>query len=495
MGEHLNIIARLTSVMAAAALLTCGLTAAPALAAGCTVNGSTAVCVGPDLSALAEHGDLTSVRISGTVDDLSVLAGLDKVTGLDLSGADATGADLAPVADMASLRWARLRAGQGLDLSPLASVAGLESLSVRFLLGNQDRTVRIGDSFTVPTFTGLDGRPAWLPRARDAAHVAQTGPATFKAVARGYQAYLEQPGQLALPAALPSLATELQIEGSYVATVQVDAVPVPATPLWNVPTLSAPRETLYVLVGGNQYTEEIKHQWLRSGVPIPGATKFSYMLTTADVGKTIAVRVTAIPGPGWEGSVVPTSATYIAPTTVLDRFTSVPMLKVTGTKRVGSTLTASVPATTPAATAVSYQWYRNNQEIKGAAKRTYTLTAADRGKRITVRAQLSRSGYLTRGTSSYMPSKTIDYGKFTVKKAPTMSGTVKRGRTLKASAGSWIGSPTKYTYRWHRNGVPISKATKSTYKVTSRDAGRVISVKVTAHKAGYISKTASSRTR
>ena len=75
--------------------------------------------------------------------------------------------------------------------------------------------------------------------------------------------------------------------------------------------------------------------------------------------------------------------------------------------------------------------------------------------------------------------------KIAVTKAPKISGTAKVGKTLKAKKGSWKPAPTKYTYQWKRNGKAITKATKSTYKLKKADAGKKITVTVTASRSGY----------
>jgi len=69
-------------------------------------------------------------------------------------------------------------------------------------------------------------------------------------------------------------------------------------------------------------------------------------------------------------------------------------------------------------------------------------------------------------------------------KTPTISGTVKTGSTLKASAGRWT-SGASFTYQWQRNGAPIANATKSSYKLSSSDLSKRITVRVTGVRAGY----------
>jgi hypothetical protein len=82
--------------------------------------------------------------------------------------------------------------------------------------------------------------------------------------------------------------------------------------------------------------------------------------------------------------------------------------------------------------------------------------------------------------------------------AATVAGTAKVARTLTAGKGSWKGTATiAYTYKWYRCTVAstktattaptssakcatISGATKSTYKLTSADAGKYVRVLISA---------------
>jgi len=69
--------------------------------------------------------------------------------------------------------------------------------------------------------------------------------------------------------------------------------------------------------------------------------------------------------------------------------------------------------------------------------------------------------------------------------APKVSGTKKVGKTLKASKGEWPVPGVTLSYRWLRDGKAIGGATKSSYKLKAKDAGRKISVRVTATRADY----------
>lgn len=70
-------------------------------------------------------------------------------------------------------------------------------------------------------------------------------------------------------------------------------------------------------------------------------------------------------------------------------------------------------------------------------------------------------------------------------KTPKITGTSKVGRTLKVTVGAWSPRPS-FGYQWYANGKKISaKGTKKSFKLTSRQKGKKITVRVTARKAGY----------
>ena len=73
---------------------------------------------------------------------------------------------------------------------------------------------------------------------------------------------------------------------------------------------------------------------------------------------------------------------------------------------------------------------------------------------------------------------------YAVSPVPTIAGTAKVGQTLTAAPGDWDPAPA-FSYQWYRSGKSISKATKATYKLTKSDAGKTITVKVTAKLAGH----------
>jgi hypothetical protein len=75
---------------------------------------------------------------------------------------------------------------------------------------------------------------------------------------------------------------------------------------------------------------------------------------------------------------------------------------------------------------------------------------------------------------------------------PKISGTAKVGKKLTAKPGTWS-KGTTLSYRWYANGKKISKATKSTFTITSAQKGKKIVVKVTGKKSGYGTVTKTSK--
>lgn len=73
--------------------------------------------------------------------------------------------------------------------------------------------------------------------------------------------------------------------------------------------------------------------------------------------------------------------------------------------------------------------------------------------------------------------------------APSISGKAKVGARLRAKVGGWGPDGVALSYRWYRNGVKISGATKATYRLTWRDWRKKVTVKVTGRLAGYTSLT------
>jgi hypothetical protein len=73
---------------------------------------------------------------------------------------------------------------------------------------------------------------------------------------------------------------------------------------------------------------------------------------------------------------------------------------------------------------------------------------------------------------------------------PKILGTLLVGKILSAYKGVWSPAPTSYSYVWKRGTLIVSRAT--TYKTTSLDKGKYLTLTVSAVRAGYLTGVASS---
>lgn len=69
---------------------------------------------------------------------------------------------------------------------------------------------------------------------------------------------------------------------------------------------------------------------------------------------------------------------------------------------------------------------------------------------------------------------------------PSITGSAVVGSTLKVKAGTWT-KGTRFSYQWYAAGRAISKATSSSFKVTSAQRGKNITVRVTGTLPTYAS--------
>ena len=156
---------------------------------------------------------------------------------------------------------------------------------------------------------------------------------------------------------------------------------------------------------------------------------------------------------------------------------------ISGTPKVGSTLTAVTGAWGPEGVALTYQWYRSDVAISGATDATYTPGAADLGGTMTVKVTGSKTAYTSVSRTS---DGTGAVGNGTLTPAvPVIEGIAQVGSKLTAVPGVWGPGNVALTYQWYRSQVAIPGATGATYTPAGIDAGRTITVKVTGSQAGY----------
>jgi len=91
-------------------------------------------------------------------------------------------------------------------------------------------------------------------------------------------------------------------------------------------------------------------------------------------------------------------------------FSTKPVPKITGTAKEGSTITAVAGSWKPSGKAqLSYTWKRNGTTISGAKAATYTLGAADVGRKITVTVKATAPKFISATTTSTAATVTSQF--------------------------------------------------------------------------------------
>ena len=158
------------------------------------------------------------------------------------------------------------------------------------------------------------------------------------------------------------------------------------------------------------------YQWLRcngggnSCVNVANGTQQTYTLVGADAGHTMRVRVTATNADGSASAQSAQTAAVVAATSsAAPKNTSVPA--ISGTPKVGQTLTASPGSWSGSPTSFAYQWQDCNVDavvctsISGATGQTYGVRLSDLGFR--VRVVVTAKNAKGTGTAASAPTAVV----------------------------------------------------------------------------------------
>lgn len=160
---------------------------------------------------------------------------------------------------------------------------------------------------------------------------------------------------------------------------------------------------------------------------------------------------------------------------------------ISGTPRVGSTLTAT-PGTWTPGTSLAYAWAIDGAPVTGATASTFTLPASTAGRAVTVTVTGSKTGHTTAQRTSSAVS--VAKGALTSSK-PRITGSAKVGRRLTVKVGPWSPRPS-FRYTWYANGKVVKTTSSASTTVSKKWAGKKLTVKVTGTRAGYATTTATS---
>lgn len=156
---------------------------------------------------------------------------------------------------------------------------------------------------------------------------------------------------------------------------------------------------------------------------------------------------------------------------------------IVGATQVGNVVKAHA-GTWTSGTTFTYQWFADGVPISGATKFAFTPTAAHHAKRLTVRLDGSREGYIpvsrTSGRTSFVSRGHISQPR------PAIVGSATPGATLTVARPPAVPAPDSVSYRWRLDGEPIRGATRSTLTVRSEWRGHDITVTAAVKEPGYL---------
>ncbi|ROR90441.1 Ig-like domain repeat protein [Nocardioides aurantiacus] len=227
------------------------------------------------------------------------------------------------------------------------------------------------------------------------------------------------------------------------------------------------------------------YQWYRGTTAIPGATTRVYELTQTDLNQSIKVRVTGTRAgypAGTADSNIVKGGLGTGPSLLRE-------LVLQGTATVGTTVSGSATWQETGVT-TAYQWLVGGVAVSGATTPSFVVRTADAGKTVQLRATGTRAGYSPTTVTSNALTATGNE-RLVATGAAKVSGIAKVGYRLTANPGTWTRSPS-FTYQWLRDGVAVTGATSTSYLLGGADAGRLISVRVTAKRVGYLDGTSTS---
>ncbi|MGI9211704.1 MAG: hypothetical protein ACR2HF_04465, partial [Methylococcaceae bacterium] len=235
-------------------------------------------------------------------------------------------------------------------------------------------------------------------------------------------------------------------------------------------TLTADAQTVADADGLGRFS----YQWLANGAAINGATNNTYRLTQADVGTSFSVAVAYTDGQATLETL--TSASTRPALNVNDAPTG--SLLITGTPSQNQTLTLDSTSLADAdgLGRFSYQWLANGVAINGASGSSFSLTQAEVGKMLAVKARYTDGqGTVETVTSAAtgpvanvndLPGGTVEIqGKAQVGEVLAISQTLTDADGLGA-----------FSYDWQMAGQSVG--TGARYTLSKNDTGKTLVVSV-----------------
>ena len=218
----------------------------------------------------------------------------------------------------------------------------------------------------------------------------------------------------------------------------------------------------------------IHYQWQADNSDIANAIGKTFLLTAAEVGKTVTVVASYIDNYGENEHVTSAATGAVAehqnnpPTGSVD---------IAGTPLQGQQLTASnTLADADVLGTIIYQWKAGSSIINGATNSTYTLTEAEVGKTVTVVASYT-DGFGVIESKESGATSTVDNVNDAPTGSVTITGTASQNAILTALNDLHdLDGTGAITYQWKSGGSDINGGISSTYKLTEAEVGKTVTV-------------------
>jgi hypothetical protein len=142
---------------------------------------------------------------------------------------------------------------------------------------------------------------------------------------------------------------------------------------------------------------------------------------------------------------------------------------LSGSPRVGETLTCAPGSWSGTGIAFTYRWLLDGAALPGATDPAYGIAATDLGHRLGCEVTATNAG----GARTATVTVTVLVGQPVSTAAPAIRGTVQTGETLTCDPGAWTNVPTGWSTRWLRDGAPV--ATGGSLALSDADQGHQLS--------------------
>jgi len=220
------------------------------------------------------------------------------------------------------------------------------------------------------------------------------------------------------------------------------------------------------------------YQWYANGTAISGQTGTKVLLSAAEAGKSITVKVTGKRS-GFDDR---TETSAACGPVGLMQMTTTSAPTITGTPSYGQTLGVDTGLWEPTPSSFTYQWRLDDAPIVGATKSTYVPKSTDVGHQVTVAIAGAKSGYVP--TTRVSEPVGIDVGQMPGS-TPVITGTPKVGLVLTGTAADWQPVGSTLTYTWFAGDLQLKSGISKTLTIPGSAAGRPITLVVSGSRPGY----------